>query len=104
MGEGHGTTKMNGTSMAAPHMTGAKALLRQKYPELSALELKALAMGTSKILNKNGLQVPITLQGAGRIQLDQALNAKVIAEPAALSLGRVQLSGEKQETRDAQAS
>lgn len=99
MGQGDGAAKANGTSMAAPHMTGAMALLRERYPDLSPAQLKALAMGTAKILKKDGVQVPITLQGAGRIQVDQALTAPAVVEPAALSLGRVQWNGDRQETR-----
>lgn len=90
MGTGSEGVKMDGTSMAAPHMTGAIALIKQAHPELSSNELKSLAMGTSKVLSKNG-EIPITLQGAGRIQIDQAITAPVMSETASISLGRVQL-------------
>jgi hypothetical protein len=83
---------MDGTSMAAPHMTGAMALLKQAYPALSVKDLKSLAMNTAKVLTgKDGNELPLTLQGAGRIQLAEALTTPVVVEPAALSLGRVQL-------------
>ncbi len=87
MGGGVAGVGMSGTSMAAPHMAGVMALLKQARPDLSALELKALVMGTSKVLPS----VPMTLQGAGRVQVDKAIKGKLIISPAALSLGRIQV-------------
>ncbi|MGE4131182.1 MAG: S8 family serine peptidase [Bdellovibrionales bacterium] len=87
MGEGRAAVRMSGTSMAAPHMSGVMALLRQAHPDLTVAELKSLAMGTSHTLPN----IPMTLQGAGRIQLDKAIQAKVLVEPASISLGRVQV-------------
>ena len=37
----------NGTSMAAPHMAGVLALLREKNPDWTVEEIKALAMNTA---------------------------------------------------------
>jgi minor extracellular serine protease Vpr len=98
MGTGTDGVHMDGTSMAAPHMTGAMALIKQAHPELSALELKSIAMGTSKILSKAG-EIPLTQQGAGRVQIVDAIKATVVSETASISLGRVQLQQEKTETR-----
>ena len=96
MGKGKASVSMSGTSMAAPHMTGVIALLRQKFPKLSALELKALAMGTSKtIADQKKVVYPITQQGAGRVQIENALNGQVIALDPALSLGEVPIESRK---------
>jgi hypothetical protein len=80
-------------------MTGAIALLKQAHPELTSAELKSLVMGTSKVLSQGGARIPITLQGAGRVQVDQAIDAPVISETASISLGRVQLLEKKTSQR-----
>ncbi|MFE9724411.1 proprotein convertase P-domain-containing protein [Streptomyces sp. NPDC005794] len=51
---------MDGTSMAAPHVAGAFAVLRQKYPEKSITELEALLKSTGKTVTDTdtGIAVP----------------------------------------------
>ncbi len=88
MGKGDETVRMDGTSMAAPHMAGAMALIKQANPKLSVSELKALSMGTSKTLPN----IPMTLQGAGRVQLEQALKSPIGTDTSAISLGRMDLA------------
>lgn len=88
VGTGSDVVMDNGTSMAAPHIAGVMALLKQTYPDLSGAELKALLMQTAKPLN----ETPISLQGAGRVQVDQAINTPILVNPGALSLGRMQFS------------
>jgi subtilisin family serine protease len=65
---------LSGTSMAAPHVAGAMALLRQLHPTWSAEELKALAMNTALPMLYPGNLVTPTLYspaavGAGEIDL-----------------------------------
>ncbi|WP_178023440.1 S8 family serine peptidase, partial [uncultured Paenibacillus sp.] len=70
----------NGTSMAAPHVTGAAALVVQKYPSLTPYEIKSLLMNnTMKLSDRNGDRYTHMDQGAGRIALDQVLEAKAVA-------------------------
>lgn len=47
LGSGAGSISASGTSMAAPHIAGLMALLRQLHPAWSVEELKALAMNTA---------------------------------------------------------
>ncbi|WP_448317102.1 S8 family serine peptidase [Streptomyces sp. CO7] len=65
---GNGWGTMSGTSMAAPHVTGAFAVLHHAYPAKSATELAALLKSTGKPLTVSGVTTP-------RIQLDTAVPA-----------------------------
>lgn len=95
MGKGHQGVRFDGTSMATPHMTGVIALMRQAHPELSVAELKALVMNTAKVISDQSKNVyPISMQGAGRVQVLNALAAKSIATPS-ISLGLIQSSQPK---------
>lgn len=93
---GTGALSLSGTSMAAPHVAGAMALLRQIHPDWSSAELKALAMNTALPLVRSGaaltsaLNAP-SLVGAGRIDLIAAARAPAIAY-AADAPGHVSLS------------
>jgi subtilisin family serine protease len=92
---GTGAVALSGTSMAAPHVAGALALLRQLHPAWSVEEIKALAMNTAYPLVRGGLALTSTLfapsrAGAGRIDLPTAAHAETIAY-AATTPGRVSL-------------
>ena len=58
---------LSGTSMATPHVAGAAALLKQKNPGWSALEIKAALKNTARSLGANS-----EIQGAGVINVSAA--------------------------------
>lgn len=95
MGDGNKAVQMSGTSMAAPHMSGVVALVKQAHKTLSALELKSLVMGTSKTISENDKSYSVSLQGAGRVQAGVAAESKVLVMPASLSLGEVAIESKK---------
>jgi subtilisin family serine protease len=96
MGGGEKTVKMSGTSMAAPHMSGVMALLRQKFRGLNSDELKSLAMGSAKVIKDSAKKVyPVSQQGAGRVQLEYSTKASLLADTPALSLGEVNIGKTK---------
>jgi serine protease AprX len=77
--------RLSGTSMAAPVVSGAAALLLQKYPNLSPDSVKArLMMTASKWSHPNGTQ-DICTYGAGYVNIPAALNANFTATVPALS-------------------
>lgn len=91
VGSGSGSAQMGGTSMSAPHVSGIAALLMQYRPDLTALEIKALLMNTSDVIDdaKNNIY-PISRQGAGRANVFKAAQSGVVISSAAISLGEVQ--------------
>ncbi len=92
MGQGDESVMMSGTSMAAPHMTGVFALLKQALPNFSVEELKAVAMGQAKIIkDASGKVYRWSEQGAGRVDAYLSLQAQAYFSPAGLSLGEVQV-------------
>ncbi|WP_158708694.1 S8 family serine peptidase [Streptomyces bikiniensis] len=62
---GGGYRTKNGTSMAAPHVAGALAVLRQTYPDLGIGQLEALLKSNGKAITYTGATTP-------RIQLGQS--------------------------------
>lgn len=96
VGGGTEVVPMSGTSMAAPHMSGVMALLKQTHPDLNPQQLKALAMLSAKPLKTvAGKTYPIAQQGAGRVQVPQAVATQISVVPAAISLGRHEIMGSK---------
>jgi len=109
-GTGAQGKSLTGTSMAAPHVAGMMALLRQQRPSWSVADLKALAMnsavhdlfaGQSQAPPKYG---PARV-GAGRVDVPGAVAGQVIAydsaqpEQVSVSFGAVQVVGSSTLTR-----
>lgn len=96
-GGGAKGVSMSGTSMAAPHMSGCIALIKQAYPELDNSKIKSLVMSTSvNIKDAKGEIYPISRQGAGRVDIYKALTVKKItSSPAAIAFGEIELVQKK---------
>ncbi|MBB5801699.1 subtilisin family serine protease [Saccharothrix ecbatanensis] len=74
---------LSGTSMAAPHVAGAAAVLAQQHPEWTGAQLKAALMASAK---PNPALTAFD-QGAGRVDLAEAITTTLTTEPASLSFG-----------------
>ena len=72
----------SGTSYAAPHVSGAAALLLQKNPNLHHHEIKSILLTTTEpVSDAYGKEFSIAEAGAGRLDIENAFNAKLIIMP-----------------------
>ena len=83
-GTGNKGDNFSGTSMAAPHISGVMALLRQIHPDWTVAELKALAMNTATNdlftgPSLTGTKYTPTRVGAGRVNVPNAALSNVVA-------------------------
>lgn len=103
VGTGTGNTAFGGTSGAAPMVSGAAALLLQKFPNYSPLKIKALLMNSAETMVYTnpallpGQLAPITRIGAGELRVDRALSLTSVAyhrgsRSSALSFGAPDVS------------
>lgn len=91
--------RMSGTSMAAPHVAGAAALLAQARPEQTAEQLRATLIGSAQTLESDDADVSPSAQGAGTLDVAAAVDQQVTASPDAVSLGLADMGKDPARTR-----
>ncbi|RKS73778.1 PA domain-containing protein [Motilibacter peucedani] len=88
VGTGKGPLTESGTSMSAPFVAGAAALVKQARPSLSVAQLKAALVNTADPSGVKGYS-PV-LAGAGLVDPDEAITTPVLAydgKATSVSLG-----------------
>lgn len=72
----------SGTSYAAPHVSGAAALLLQKNPQLHHHEVKSILLTTVEpVSDAYGQEFSVNDAGSGRLDIGNAYNAKLVITP-----------------------
>jgi len=86
---------LSGTSMAAPHVAGAVALMLEARPQTSPREVQERLQNTARPHRWSGnpdlgfLDV-VHRQGAGMLQVDAAILADAVVSPSSLALGEIE--------------
>lgn len=76
-------TRSSGTSMAAPMVSAAAAILRQQHGDWTGEQIKIALTGAAQ---PNPELTPFA-QGAGRLDIARAIRQPVVARPSSLSFG-----------------
>ena len=72
----------SGTSYAAPHVSGAAALLLEKNPDIHHHEIKSLLLTTSEpVSNAYGQEFTLKDTGSGRLNIAKAFQANLVILP-----------------------
>jgi len=85
----------DGTSMAAPHVSGAAALLLELHPGWSPQQVKSSLVSTAGPAWEDTAQAreaPVTLEGGGLVNVVAATDPRLFTDPTSLSFGDLDVS------------
>jgi Subtilase family len=85
----------SGTSMAAPHVAGAVAVLMGRHPTWTVEQLKSALESTGDPVHVAGTMTEVSAlrEGGGRIDLPRADDPLIFTDPTGLSFGLVKRGG-----------
>ena len=87
----HDFETLDGTSMGAPHVAGAAALLLQRHPTWTVEQVKSALASTGDAVHPTGRpgEVSVLREGGGRINLVRADQPLIFTDPTSLGWGLV---------------
>jgi minor extracellular serine protease Vpr len=86
---------LDGTSMSAPHVSGAVALLLQQHPTWTPHEVKSALMSSAGPAwgdTARTHEAPVLLEGSGLVNVAAADDPKLFTDPPSLSFGYLDTS------------
>jgi len=98
-----------GTSMATPHLAGSAAVVAWARPAWSSAQVRSAIVntadqGTLKRSAGAGLETNVNVIGAGRENLEAAVQAKVALDPVSVSFGAIPSGSGQTQAFDVQVS
>lgn len=86
-----GYGQASGTSMAAPHVSGSAALLKQLYPDWTPDQIRSALMSTGELdlLDYDDSELGALERGAGRIDLSKAWDPGLTFDMPSVSFGQL---------------
>lgn len=85
-----GYTSLQGTSMAAPHIAGAAALLKEAHPDWTAEDVKRALISTADLMEKEAGTFDPTEQGAGVFDIKEALQPQLLLHSENMTIGKIE--------------
>jgi subtilisin family serine protease len=79
--------RVSGTSLAAPLVAGAAAVLKQARPGLTASQYRSLLVNSTEPFPVSAERTSVLKAGAGRLDLNASLTSSLAAEPVSVSFG-----------------
>jgi subtilisin family serine protease len=86
---------LDGTSMAAPHVAGAAALLRQRHPGWTVQQLKSALVDSAGPAwgdTARTQEASVLLEGGGLVNVQAADDPRIFTDPVSLSFGDLDLN------------
>ncbi len=98
-----------GTSMATPHLAGSAAVVAWARPTWSSAQVRSAIVNTAdkdtlKKSTSTSLERSVNIIGAGRENLEAAVEAKVALDPVSVSFGAIPSGSGQTQTFDVQVS
>jgi minor extracellular serine protease Vpr len=85
--ESSGYFILDGTSLAAPLVTGAAAVLKQARPGLTPAQYRSLLVNSARSFPDGVKAISVMDSGAGMLDLQAAINASTAVAPISVSFG-----------------